>query len=459
MHTPYWQSALWLALVGVGSGMFNSPNTAAMMGAVPAQRRGIAAGARTLVQNTGAVLSIAFVLAIVTSSIPKSTLFAVFSGLTKGLSAAKLAPFIDNMHVALWVLAATSLLGAVVCLLRPQPRSPPSCEPAAPARAARECAGPDAPHDPPRVSHMPARSGAPGQPEPVHPGPGRRPPARSLMSESAAQPAHRRRRPAGRHDAADDPLLRGDRAAARGARAPSGGHRVYTDAEVERLREVMRLRELLGVTLEELKTLLAAEEARASVRAQLRREDVAPARRRELLEEALGHIDRQLELVEHRAAELAKLKDELCETRKRVRRKIRELDARTEGAFPTGAWPIHRVQRRSPHGERDAHRCRPRCWSTTSSCASAGQAVGGVSFAVAPGEVFGLLGPNGAGKTTTIRVLTTLLPPTEGRALVAGLRRPQRQPRRARAASATSRRRSPWTARSPPRRTSTSTAA
>jgi len=47
-------------------------------------------------------------------------------------------------------------------------------------------------------------------------------------------------------------------------------------------------------------------------------------------------------------------------------------------------------------------------------------AVGGVSFAVAPGEVFGLLGPNGAGKTTTIRVLTTLLEPTAGRALVAG---------------------------------------
>ncbi len=48
------------------------------------------------------------------------------------------------------------------------------------------------------------------------------------------------------------------------------------------------------------------------------------------------------------------------------------------------------------------------------------EAVGGVSFAVAPGEVFGLLGPNGAGKTTTIRVLTTLLPPNEGRARVAG---------------------------------------
>ncbi|MGO9319705.1 MAG: ABC transporter ATP-binding protein [Solirubrobacteraceae bacterium] len=48
------------------------------------------------------------------------------------------------------------------------------------------------------------------------------------------------------------------------------------------------------------------------------------------------------------------------------------------------------------------------------------EAVGGVSFAVAPGEVFGLLGPNGAGKTTMIRVLTTLLEPTAGRAVVAG---------------------------------------
>jgi MFS family permease len=120
VHTPYWQSTLWLALVGVGSGMFNSPNTAAMMGTVPAQRRGIAAGARMLLQNTGAVLSIAFVLAIVTAAVPKATLFAIFSGLAQGLSDQKLQPFIQNMHLALWVLAATSFIGAVVCLLRPR---------------------------------------------------------------------------------------------------------------------------------------------------------------------------------------------------------------------------------------------------------------------------------------------------------------------------------------------------
>jgi ABC-2 type transport system ATP-binding protein len=48
------------------------------------------------------------------------------------------------------------------------------------------------------------------------------------------------------------------------------------------------------------------------------------------------------------------------------------------------------------------------------------EAVKGVSFAVADGEIFGLLGPNGAGKSTLIRMMTTLIPVTSGRAMVAG---------------------------------------
>src|SRR6476619_4694174 len=48
------------------------------------------------------------------------------------------------------------------------------------------------------------------------------------------------------------------------------------------------------------------------------------------------------------------------------------------------------------------------------------RAVDGVDLDVAEGEVVGFLGPNGAGKTTTLRMLTTLLTPTAGRATVAG---------------------------------------
>ena len=123
---------------------------------------------------------------------------------------------------------------------------------------------------------------------------------------------------------------------------------MYTHEEVERLREVMRLKSLLGVSLEELKTLLSAEEARAAVRAQLRREDVQPARRRELLQEALGHIERQLALVERRAAELAKLREELTVTRTRVRRKQRELPPEAAGhasTAPKGELPAETPER------------------------------------------------------------------------------------------------------------------
>jgi ABC-2 type transport system ATP-binding protein len=48
------------------------------------------------------------------------------------------------------------------------------------------------------------------------------------------------------------------------------------------------------------------------------------------------------------------------------------------------------------------------------------RAVDGIDLTVAPGEIYGFLGPNGAGKSTTVHVLTTLLPPTAGRARVGG---------------------------------------
>jgi hypothetical protein len=59
------------------------------------------------------------VLAIITAAVPTEVLLSIFSGVTTGLSDAALAPFIHNMHVALWVLAGTAVAGAIVSLLRP----------------------------------------------------------------------------------------------------------------------------------------------------------------------------------------------------------------------------------------------------------------------------------------------------------------------------------------------------
>jgi len=58
--------------------------------------------------------------------------------------------------------------------------------------------------------------------------------------------------------------------------------------------------------------------------------------------------------------------------------------------------------------------------SSLTRCFGDVEAVRDLNLSVSAGEVFGLLGPNGAGKTTVIKMLTTLLPPTSGRAMVAG---------------------------------------
>ncbi len=138
--TSYWWPGLFMFTVGVGSGMFNSPNTAAMMGVVAPHRRGIASGARVLVQNTGAVLSIAFVMAVVTAGISPTVLFSIFSGLGTRISQAEMAPFLANMHLALWCMSGLSVLGALVALARPKHVAAEQSEATEPQAAARAVA-------------------------------------------------------------------------------------------------------------------------------------------------------------------------------------------------------------------------------------------------------------------------------------------------------------------------------
>ena len=115
-----------------------------------------------------------------------------------------------------------------------------------------------------------------------------------------------------------------------GGRQP-GTHRTYAEADVERLTELLRLKDLLGLSLEELKELVEAEGARAELRREWRGGVEDPVRRREILEQSLAYIARQLELVRRRRDEIAKLENELTARRKRAKALLRELSGEAVG--------------------------------------------------------------------------------------------------------------------------------
>ena len=103
-----------------------------------------------------------------------------------------------------------------------------------------------------------------------------------------------------------------------------GKHRAYGEADVERVREIIRLRDLLGLSLDQLAVLLDAETARASLRRELEHTE-DPAEIRGLLEQALGHIGTQLELVRMRRQALGQLEEELVAKRRRIHKRMSEL--------------------------------------------------------------------------------------------------------------------------------------
>jgi MerR family transcriptional regulator, repressor of the yfmOP operon len=103
-----------------------------------------------------------------------------------------------------------------------------------------------------------------------------------------------------------------------------GRHRSYGDEDAERLEHILRLRDLLGLSLEDLQRVVEAEDARAALRREWHSTE-DPATRLRIIEQALGHIAVQLELVERRQAALGELEAELRERRERVYRRRAEL--------------------------------------------------------------------------------------------------------------------------------------
>jgi DNA-binding transcriptional MerR regulator len=110
---------------------------------------------------------------------------------------------------------------------------------------------------------------------------------------------------------------------ARGERR-KGSHRAYDEADVERVLELTQLRDLLNLSLDELKQLVEAEDARAILRRRFHQTD-SDVERLRIVEEALPHVETQLQLVRRRGQELARLEEELVVRRKSLLTRKRQL--------------------------------------------------------------------------------------------------------------------------------------
>lgn len=109
---------VWMLIMGVGSGMFFSPNTSAIMSMVPADKRGIAAGIRTMMNNAGTVLSIALSMAIISSSISPDAMQALFIGTQVGSQGIAINQFISGLRMAFTISFAFSIIAAFISYLR-----------------------------------------------------------------------------------------------------------------------------------------------------------------------------------------------------------------------------------------------------------------------------------------------------------------------------------------------------
>jgi MerR family transcriptional regulator, repressor of the yfmOP operon len=109
------------------------------------------------------------------------------------------------------------------------------------------------------------------------------------------------------------------------AERTKGAHRLYTQADISRLEELIRLRDLLGLSLEELVALAEAQESRAALRGRWA-ETASDEERARIVAEAIPLVERQLDLVRRRQRRLAEFADELSAKLRSLRARQRELD-------------------------------------------------------------------------------------------------------------------------------------
>lgn len=120
-NTPLWIPIIYMMIMGGGSGMFFSPNTSSIMGNVPVEKRGIAAGIRTMMNNAGSVVSLAIGMAVISTSISAIALQSLITGVQTGSSGIDISGFVTGFHKAFLVSVIISFIGAFMSYLRGKP--------------------------------------------------------------------------------------------------------------------------------------------------------------------------------------------------------------------------------------------------------------------------------------------------------------------------------------------------
>ncbi len=117
-QTSYASIVIGLVLVGLGGGLFWSPNTSAAMNGAPRERLGIASAALATLRQTGMVTSFALAMAVAAGSLPREAMMNLFVGTNVALGSGPMSAFVIGMRHAFVVSAVLSIVAAGLSFVR-----------------------------------------------------------------------------------------------------------------------------------------------------------------------------------------------------------------------------------------------------------------------------------------------------------------------------------------------------
>ncbi|WP_281268026.1 MFS transporter [Methanospirillum stamsii] len=117
-NTPFWLITIWMFINGIGSGLFQPPNTSAIVGSVPLERRGAASAMRAFFNNTGMVISITIAIPLLMSTISLDQMINMFvvGGMSQPVYIQ--VAFTNGVTSAFWISSAITLIAIIASDMR-----------------------------------------------------------------------------------------------------------------------------------------------------------------------------------------------------------------------------------------------------------------------------------------------------------------------------------------------------